>query len=225
MTQKPLWMVGTIAMQPQNCNSHLHTVCDAWSVENWEVCPFPYKNIFNDGIVPLTPQCSYVLCNLLNTIFVESVILGMFNFLCGFVVGYSICQVTAPLSKPPTIDCKPMSNFEMASVMCFTAKFLLDSPNRSYNKWKLLGRIHDQGNLASFLQCYLLEWTGPIFGLNGVASSTRSTPPHWLEVGLRPISIRSLSAKLVQISCILVESLGLEWKSLVLYIIVSLDSL
>ena len=145
-------MAGTIAVQPQNCNSHLHTACDPRSVENWEVCPFQYKNAFNDGIVPLAPQCSCVLCNLLSTISVESVILGMFNFLCGFIVGCSICQVTAPLSKHPTINCKPMSNFEMASVLCFTAKFLLDSPNRSYNKWKLLGRIHDQGNLASFFR-------------------------------------------------------------------------
>ena len=156
-------MAGTIAVQPQNCNSQLHTACDLRSVENWEVCPFPYKNAFHDGTVLLAPQCSFVLCNILDTISVESVILGMLKFVCGMIVGCSIRQVTAPLSKHPTMDCKPMSCFEMASVLWFTAKFLLESPNRSHNTSKLLGRIHDQGSPASFLQCLPLGTDQPHF--------------------------------------------------------------
>ena len=65
--------------------------------------------------VPLAPQCSCVLCNLLDAISVESVILGMLNFVCGMIVGCAIRQVTAPLSKHPTMDCKPISYFEMAA--------------------------------------------------------------------------------------------------------------
>ena len=84
-------------------------------------------------VVTLAPQCSCVSCNLLDTISAENVILGVFNFICGMIVGCAIRQVTAPLSKHATMDCKPMSYFEMDSVLCFTIKFLLDSPNSDHN--------------------------------------------------------------------------------------------
>ena len=107
------------AVQPQNCNSPSpywmwSTIC--WTTEislNWQ-------NIRMQSNEEESSSCTSVLLNFVQPFTVPSLLKVSFkwmvHFLCGFIVGCSICQVTAPHSKPPTLDCMPMTNFEMVGI-------------------------------------------------------------------------------------------------------------